>query len=780
MLKKTLIAVFAAPFILIILAMTTVMVVLNWPTIIINPTTMEIAARHVVPLGIGVEWKRADTSSTSHGAFDETLKVEFDDLCVKVRPSVERACFSRVEASARYRFRAIIPEFLALGPIAVEGGDILIRSSEKEEKSEHEGILPIPDIRLPGFVAKAHIYPADVSIDSLVIEGEGPARIVAEAHIKPDGKGRIDAISTSTRIVLSKGQSLEADVEMTSASNFTKGDWALKAQSSANLGSAGRATLEAKAHCADGKLIEHDIKLAFSKDKMRADIGLAGTIAEERIDTAIKGALNGVSEFVPRISLANCSMELVSRSRRKNRGELSFVCSIDAGLKEFEIPEDVDPIYRQPKKLMADISAKADTFFFPDPDQETKARLDVRLRPQRSQLVRTTGDLRVEFDGIFSKPPKTWKITSNADIDFTIEKFAELVKVLSGSPWPVPAPFNVLDGSLQFSLEGSVSSATGNAVFPAKLRTKLESDKQRIFTDSDGKLEVGLHGAKVGKLSLELDVNLDDVQLQLPDLSLAGIPSLTPDGRIVLEPKEREEKPSEPAALDYEIKIATPKGRPARILSNITPTYVPIAIDVYLESEDMSGTVSVREFGVKLFTRTATVNNLDITLREPAEKSQVIGKLSVPFPDLTAIINLAGTVEEPSITLASKPPMSQGDIISYLLYGEPMDALDSDNASSASDMNAALANNAIALTSFFLLASTPIQSVGYNPDTGVFTAKIKLAKKTTIDVGGSKDAYEAGIRQRLGKGFSVTTGWEKTESDSQGAATAYIEWSKRY
>ena len=46
-------------------------------------------------------------------------------------------------------------------------------------------------------------------------------------------------------------------------------------------------------------------------------------------------------------------------------------------------------------------------------------------------------------------------------------------------------------------------------------------------------------------------------------------------------------------------------------------------------------------------------------------------------------------------------------------------------------------------------------------------------------VGSSSDQKEVGIRQRLGKGWSITTSLEKDDT-SQGAASAYIEWSKRY
>ncbi len=781
MLKTVLIIIFV-PITLIVMGITTI---LNFPTLLINPTTMGIIARHAAPFGVEIEWKDASSNSQSHGAFDETIELKFKELCVAMKPTIKKACFSDVELSTRYRFRGLIPDLATLGPITIMGGDIIIDPPEEKNGEKSEGIFPIPEIKLPSFMSKTNFYPVDISIDSLLIESENPLKIVAQAKLKPDDKGKIDKVSATVGMTINEKENFDLELSIISPSNFIAKDWNLKAKLSAELGKAGSAEMAAELDCGGEGEIKHDIKLTYSKEKMRGKVGLEGIIGKEIFKTKIDGDLDEASEFTPHISLMDCSFELLSKSKRENLGKLSFLCSVDVKLKKFKMPEDINPIYSQPRNIEATISLDADTSFFPDPDKKTNAQIDLKLKPQKNRLVDMGGNLNLGFEGILSDPPEKWNIKSDANFDLIIDNFAELIQALSESPWPVPAPFNTLNGSLEFSLEGRATSESGHAIIPAKLTTKLKSEKQRIFIDSDGKIVVGLHGAEAGKTSLNLNVNLEDIQLQLPDLAMAALPSLTPDGRIILNAREKakkaaEKKKSERSTFDYNLKISTPENRPIRILSNITPTHVPIALDLNVNDKDISGKISIQKFPVTLFKREATIEYLDMTLRTPTETSGIDGRVEVPFPDLTAIVELVGTIEEPSITLASNPPMSQGDIISMLLYGEPMDALDSDNADSAGDMNAALANNAIAITSFFLLASTPIQSIGYNPDTGVFSARVKLAEKTTLKVGSSDNEREAKIRQRLGKGFSITTGWEKAEDDDDGSVSAYIEWSKRY
>jgi len=780
MLKKTLIALFAAPFLVIILGVTAMLVVLNWPTIVINPTTLGIAARHLAPIGIDVHWRKACTSSLSHGAFDETFTIAFEELCLSMGPELESACLDKLEASVRYRFRAIMPDIVELGPVALDGARIVIAESEDDEKKHKrpEGKIPIPDISIPGWLAKARIRPVDIDVRSIEVGSSMSGE--AGLHVKPDEDGKVDRIAADASIRLAGGKSLAAKLTATSGSNFLKGDWKLDIESHAGLGGGSTANVRGDVRTAGSEQIESDLKISFAQNELRATADVEALAREDFLGLTLRAEALGIAEMIPRVGLRECSITLERTSELRNRGELELSCPVDIKLKKYEMPDGVEPIYRQPEDIFVDMAASAKTFFFPDMDEQTKAKLRVKLAPSKNRLVRMGGNLELEYSGRFSDPPKSWKVKSNADIDFTVDRFGQLVLALQNTPWPMPAPLNVLDGSLEFSIEGSVSSETGQAVFPAKLSADLESTKQRIKMDSDGKLTVHIHGASVGNLSLDLDVSFEDVQLQLPDVSMAAIPRFTPDGRIRLEPAKDEEKKEEGFPVDYDLKLSTPEGRPIRILSNVTPEYIPISVDVQLTQDDMSGEVKVDEFPIKLFSRKATLDGLELALREPVAKSEVQGSLSVPFPDLTVSVVVAGPVEEPSISLESKPPMSQGDIVSMLLYGEPMDALDDDQASSVSSTNAAMADRAMALTSFFLLGSTPIQSVSYNPETKKFTARIRLGKKTSLTVGGGDSQQEVGIKQRLGKGWSIKTGWEKTDESSSGAASAYIEWSKRY
>ena len=253
------------------------------------------------------------------------------------------------------------------------------------------------------------------------------------------------------------------------------------------------------------------------------------------------------------------------------------------------------------------------------------------------------------------------------------------------------------------------------------------------------------------------------------------------DDRIVVDSRGDAKPAAKGGDLDWTIRVETPKGRPARILSNITPTHIPVSVDLLVKPEGTLGTIEVSDFPVELFRRKAKIDRFSMDLKEPSEQSAVSGSFSIPYDHYTVTILVAGTVEDPAITLQSTPPLSQADIISTLLYGEPVDALDSGGAASVSSLSAAIADRALALASMFVLASTPIQSVSYNPQTKSFSARIRLGKTTSIVASGGGGTQQVGIRQRIGKGWSVTTTYGTTNDPSTiSGATALIEWTKRY
>lgn len=784
-LRRILIPLIAVPAAISLLAVVAIAAILAWPTIVINPTTLLLAARQAAVLGVAIEWKAVRVGAESHGVLDKTISIAFDDLCVHRSPELEQACFAMAELSARGRFEGIRPRIAALGPVALSGGQVVVRPPT-EKNDDGPAVLAIPRIEMPEWFTEIRLFPIDLAIDAFEV-GDADASVRGELTLTatPDENGALQFVAASGTVAEGKGgRRASFTTELTSASRFTKGDWGMTAKVDAELGPAGKASLAGDLSSEDGRTITPALTFSYAGGGIRGDLSLSGAIREDELEAVVQGTLDRLSEVVPKVAFSNCRLTLKRTDVEKNRGALAVACPVTATLKSFALPGEIDPIYRPPKSLRVNLTAKADTCFLPDLGRKISGTLSAQVEPVKSQLVRMRGGVEVAFSGVPSAPLARWKAESTADVDFIIEDFSKLVDVFAATRWPVPAPFNVLTGSIEFSLEGRVSSVTRQAHIPATLTARLTSKEQRIFAESRGELTMGLGAGGARDATLDLDVALTDVQLQLPDLALASIPRFVPDKRIRLTPAAgaaTTAKKSSPApSLAYRIHIATPAGQPVRILSNITPTFIPVALDLDLDDAAAAGTVSITDFPVELFRRKGKVERFVLTLRQPSESSEISAAFSIPYTDYTIRILLAGTVEDPVMTLESTPPLSQGDIISTLLYGEPMDALDVDSASSVGSMSAAIADRGLALTSMFVLASTPIQSVGYNPATKTFSARIKLGKKTSLVVGSQSGSQQVGIRQRLGKGWSINTSYERTTSSSSGAATAYIEWTKRY
>lgn len=781
--KKAIIALISAPIIFFVMIFSLIAVLSNWPTIFINPYSLSVLSKYLVPLGIRVSWKDMNVGCTSNGFLDKTISIGAKKMCASVKPQLESGCFDDIQIAFRYKFKGIIPYIVEAGPVSMIGGDISISIPDGDGKKEPLlGEFPIPELKLPKYLSDISVRPVRIKIDSLSMKiAEDVISASADINLETDEDGAIDMLSLSANVSEKDIGFFNAALNLQSESHFRNGDWETDVDASGVLTGGEKVSADASVNTEDGKNLSANIKGEYLENGISVVSSVVALVSSDSLDVSLEGSSKGLSKIVPEAGISSCSLKLKSLDKLKNRGSFDFKCLASAKLKKFELPRDFGSVYTPPDKIEMDISASGESFFSPDLDARTEGNVSLNLRPRKGGLVDMSGRVYADFDGVPSAGFENWKFISDADVDFTIKSFKDLVSVLEQSPWPVPAPFNVLGGSLEFSIAGAMSSNSDKIVFPAKLSTMLESPKQKFFIDSDGKLEIGLKKGAAGNDSLDLNINFEDVQIQLPNLSLAAIPRLVPDSRIIFPAKSKDgSKPaSDESIFEYVLNLKTVQGRPIRILSNITPAFIPIALDMKTADDDMSGSFRIESFPVKLFSRSATIDHLNIALAEPFEKSVVIGKMVIPYIDMKILIELAGTVEEPSIILASEPPMSEGDIISMLLYGEPLNALDSDNASSVSNTNMAIAERSMALTSFLLLASTPIQSVAYNPDTKTFSARVKLANKTSLMVGSSSDQKEVGIRQRLGKGWSITTSLEKDDT-SQGAASAYIEWSKRY
>ena len=199
------------------------------------------------------------------------------------------------------------------------------------------------------------------------------------------------------------------------------------------------------------------------------------------------------------------------------------------------------------------------------------------------------------------------------------------------------------------------------------------------------------------------------------------------------------------------------------------------------DQKPFSGFVRISSFPVELFRRKATIQNIDLQMKADPRKSEVNGNIQVVYTDYTVHIFILGLIDQPQLRFTSEPPLPQDQVLSVLLFGKTMDNLSSDQASSVGSARAAVANSAVSLASMYLLASTPIESIGYDPVSNTFTAKVRLANGTSLSVGGNMSQLnQIGIRKQLGPNWTITTYLQNPLDPVQRTLTAFLEWTKGY
>ncbi len=781
-LKKIIITILLIPICAAALSFFSALAVLNWPTILINKTFLHYAAKRLKPVGVDVSWKHVDTDFKSQGFLTKTIQIKFEDLCLSNAPELESACFKKLFIAARYQVIGFIPHLVAIGPISIDEGNLSIDiASEKKEDKTQDGLsLEWPEIKLPFWLKNVSFYPFDIELSNINLNID-QQHYIGKLHLvtSPNKLHKLTKINISGLIdQLNHQTKIHFDLIAKSMSGYRQADAKILGSLSGKLPKKTNIDLKFNLSIKGNKSIEHDFTLSLKNNQRILTAHLNGKFDKKVLITNLQGSLKNISDLIPRAQTNNCSLQLSKKGILGNKGILAIDCPINFDLKKINIPSDAAKVYAPPRNIRVNVSAQAKTFFKPDLNQKIKGKIWLRLNPLKQRLVTTKGNIDIDFAGIPAIYPKDWNLKTNLDVDFKIADFSHLVKVLQQTKFPVPAPFNVLDGKLTFSLDGHLSSLSSLGSFPIKLKTKLESSKQKIYMDSQGELRLALDPKK--KNYLKLKINLKDVQLQLPDISLAAIPSFTPDSRIELESKSFKSFYRSNNSLDYNIEIQTPKNNPVRILSNITPEFIPIFMNIQLKPEELTGLIKIKEFPVKFFKRQAHVDKINLELYKTIDYSLIDASFSMDFPELKVIVLVKGPVSGPAYILDSKPPMTRGDIISMLLYGEPMNDINSDQASSVNNMHAAMSDQALGLSSFLLLGSTPVQSIAYNPATKNFAARLRLGAKFSLTLGGGQDEKYVRVSRRLGHGFRISTGMDKTEDDSEGTASAMIEWNKRY
>lgn len=544
-----------------------------------------------------------------------------------------------------------------------------------------------------------------------------------------------------------------------------------------------RAELQLKGEKLNQLEMDYQIDANYRRKQARAFAQVEGRASFKRIHAKITGKGLGWLDEIPEFQLNHCDIDL---SRQKVNHQALLQCPVSIRLPILERVLDGIPM---PTQLGAMVQAKLETSsLIPSGDTYLDGPVEVRLEPIQSRLFSGKAEVKGNVKGAIQEFPDRGIENANLLLSLNVFRFEDIVKFLKNGEWPVPAPLHVLKGNAALTVEGSATYQKGK--FPFTLATRLDSQAQAFDLDGQGVFFVD-HTQDQFVPHLKLDLLLSNVQLVLPRLDWAAPPRLFPDSRFRSFSKAREEENAKPSFY-FDITIRTEPSQPAQVLANLASAPIPVALQLNLtESVPIHGQVEVLSFPVEIFRRKAVLKHFQINLKSPTKESPLDGAVQVDYADYKIFIKLSGVVDRPVIHLSSDPPVAENQLIATLLFGQPLDELDPEQSDSVGNTRAAIQEGAINLASLYLLASTPIQSVGYNPETRSVTAKIRLGDGTSLNVGADTGSATptVGLRRRLGPNWSIETdinsaigggGNLNSPNDFRGTASAYLQWSRRY
>lgn len=379
---------------------------------------------------------------------------------------------------------------------------------------------------------------------------------------------------------------------------------------------------------------------------------------------------------------------------------------------------------------------------------------------------------------------------------FITSDFQGLQNVFEPLDLYLPAPFSALGGKVAIYLQKLEADDQGSLTLLTKIETDLRSMNQELLTESSVKTKFDLASSRV---DLKADFVAKQVKLVLPRVAPTEVPKLEMDERFSSSEKLRKDQAKDlkpktdqansvssndkpPFSFFYEVEVSTAKPGALKLKTQLIKEDIPISVDLRLKSNSApQGRLQIERMETELFGRNALIESLRIDLAPEIENSEVNGQINVRYIDYKIEGRITGTVQQPHLSLLSDPPLSQKDIYSVLLFGETYAETDSSESSSVTNTQAAMADRAIGLASIAMLASTPIERVGYDPNNKNFSARLRLSQGTSLTVGSDfETSSSVMLRRKIGQNFELSTGLEREAATEESSFSGFLDWIRRY
>lgn len=405
-------------------------------------------------------------------------------------------------------------------------------------------------------------------------------------------------------------------------------------------------------------------------------------------------------------------------------------------------------------------------------------------------LISILGSMYTQLEGSYVN---RWpRIISSIDLSADLAIYKDLVSRLKSTKYAIPSPLNELDGQLSCKLVGTYDNAAFPAEIPLNCKVDLSSNLQKISAQVDTSISISKNKNQSFALGLHGLLKLSESSIYLPNIDIgSSLPGLFSDDRVVKATRHVEklsknrQKLAANAILDafsYKIRIQTNPLAHIYIHHKSLEAPLPLIVDFILSSESaMQGRVDIENHVMSLFRRNVMVRRLTLNFDPITEQRLLSGLLEFDHANASVKMRLSGSIQHPTMIFESEPPIPDSEIYAGLLFGGSTDTLSSNSLRSIEEARAAFTDGAISLLSMYYLASTPIESIGYNPYNRHFVARVRLPNGLLLSIGQSQtDGSELSLKKRIGRNWTIETKATKDQATGENRGQALLRWGRRY
>lgn len=377
------------------------------------------------------------------------------------------------------------------------------------------------------------------------------------------------------------------------------------------------------------------------------------------------------------------------------------------------------------------------------------------------------------------------EVLLNTEGFLQIEKLKSTISDLARAPYNVlPAPINTMEGSLKFILKTANIKDNESVLIQVRTELEMKGVKQELQVALNSDVPFNANDKSIGAVSVGIE--LQKVNILLPQLSRTRLPpQFIPDSRFKnsiqvahtnLNEKIAPEKVKKNPAKNLEVttRLKALNENALRINTNLLDEVLAINFDLEIsEGEIVRGYIHTLPFRTTIFKRKIYVQSVRIIFDAPLEP-EIIANVQFDLPEYFITMELEGPISKPRQAFSSTPSLPIDDIYAVLLFGRPLSALDPDDKLAAKKTNQILSQGILSLGVLYYFAGSPVESLGYNPDSNELSASIGLGAKNSLRIGGSGTGLNsAGIRRSLGKGWYIDSSVQKSTAKNGTSSSDY-------